>query len=690
MLLAPFKSAAEVDRDVAEILLPPRRMKPSEAAARYLSTEKGPWSADLVPYMLEPLDMLGSREYRGICLVGPARTSKTMTLVLGGIAYVVTCSPADMLVTQMTQLAARDFSMTDLDRAIENSPELRSRMSPRARDDNVYDKFFRSGMMLKIGWPAASQLSSKTLKYVLLTDYDQSDVSDNVDGRGPMWDLAMKRTETYMSRGKTLAESSPSRDLESGQFARRSPHEAPPANGILGIYNAGTRAMRYLPCQSCDEFFLADPWPPLKMFAAPEFDEIAEEVQKHDLMTLADAWAKVACPHCGSLHEPEQKQALIAGGRWLHEGESLVNGKVEGERRRSHIASYWLSPVEAAYQTWTGILQSYLQAVLHFVRTGDEGPLKKSTNTDLGAPYLPKAMSRRRELDDIASRLEEAEQGVVPAETRFLTAAVDVQGHRFVVQVMGWGVGLQSWLVDRFSISASNRPEGDKFAAVDPAAYVEDWNVLIDQVIERKYRVAGLDLELGPMLVVCDSGGREGVTDKAYEFWRQMRAKGLGAKFRLVKGTGNLNAPRVQEAWPDAKGRKDRRAGRGDVPVWMLNVNAIKDGVHGDLSRTEVGPGYVHLPTWVDEDFFKELTAEVRTAKGWVMETRMPNEAFDLHAYNRAACIVLKAEAINWALPPEWATALAERAAVKESREKDRLAKAKIERPRRRNWVKSW
>lgn len=690
MLIAPFKTAHEVDVSAAEILLPPRRMRPSEAASKFLSTEKGPWSADLVPYMLEPLDMLASREYQGIVLVGPARTGKTMTLILGGIAYIVTCSPADMLVTQMTQLAARDFSMTDLDRAIENSPEIRSRKSPRASDDNVYDKFFLSGMMLKIGWPAASQLSSKTLKYVLLTDYDQSDVSDNVDGRGPMWNLAMKRTETYMSRGKTLAESSPSRNLETAEFVRKWPHEAPPANGILGIYNIGTRAMRYLPCQSCGEYFVADPWPALKLFAAPEFDEIVEEVKKRDLMTLADAWAKVPCRHCGTLHEPEQKRALIAGGRWLHEGEKLIDGKVEGNRRRTHIASYWLSPVEAAYQSWQSILHSYLQAVLHWTRTSDEGPLKKSTNTDLGAPYLPMAMARRRGHEELSSRTEDYEQEIVPAEVRFLTAAIDVQAHRFVVHVMGWGVGLQSWLIDRYSITASNRVEGDRYAGLDPASYSEDWDVLVGKVIERKYKVAGLELELAPLIIACDSGGREGVTERAYEFWRRMREKGHGRRFMLVKGTGNLNAQRVQETWPDARARKDRKAGRGDVPVWLLNVNVIKDGVHGDLERKEIGPGYVHLPRWVDEDFFKELVAEVRTVKGWAREGHTPNEAFDLHTYNRAVCILLRAEAIDWQKPPEWASQLSDRLAQQKALDDQRAAKAKIDRRPRRNWIKQW
>lgn len=687
MLIAPLRTEHSVRRSTAVRVRPPRRVKPSDAAAAVLRTEKGPWRPDLTPYLIEPLDHLATREYRSIIFVGPARTGKTMTLILGGIAYIVTCAPGDMLVVQMSQDAARDFSRMDLDRAIRHSPELAARLSPRARDDNTFDKFFRSGVALKLGWPAVSQLSSKTLQYVFLTDYDRPENAHNVDGEGPLFDLASKRTETYMSRGKTVAESSPGEDYTDAKYVRRG-NEAPPARGILSLYNDGTRARWHWPCQLCGEHFEAAPG--LSCFAMPEFKELETLVQRSDLMTLASEFAKVVCTHCGGTHEPQQRSAMNAGGRWLHEGETLVSGSVVGERRRSPVVSYWLGGVAAAYQTWPSIVHAYLSAVLSYVRTGDEGPLKKTTNTDQGAAYLPRAAAERRSADSLMSRLESWVRGTAPAGVRFVTIAIDVQAHRFRVNVMGWGVGLQSWLLERFSITSSHRPEGDRFAGVDPASYVEDWDVLIDQVLDRGYAVEGTDVVLKPLVVFCDSGGRDGVTDKAYEFWRRLKAKGLSRRFRLVKGEGNINAPRVRETYPDARGRKTG-VGRGDVPVYMLNVNLIKDGVYGDLSREVPGPGYVHLPSWVEDDYFSEITAELRGPKGWEKESsHAANEDFDLHAYNRAACIVLKAESIDWDKPPEWAAPFELRAALEKVRaevaEKQRLNPP----PQRVGFVKRW
>jgi phage terminase large subunit GpA-like protein len=232
---------------------------PSEAAKEFLRSEKGAWDPELAPMMLEPLDQFANREYQGIVFVGSARTSKTMSLVLGGITYITTCAPGDILVTLMSQDSARDFSKMDLDRMLRHSPAVGEQLSPRASDDNVYDKFLRSGTVIKIGWPAITQLSQKTIRYVLLTDYDRPKNRDNVDGEGPLWELGFKRVETFMSRGKCMAESSPEAEYLDPTWKPATQHEAPPCGGILELYNRGTRARWYWPCPSCGDPFEALP-----------------------------------------------------------------------------------------------------------------------------------------------------------------------------------------------------------------------------------------------------------------------------------------------------------------------------------------------------------------------------------------------------------------------------------------------
>jgi phage terminase large subunit GpA-like protein len=443
-----YASARDVTRGVAELVRPPRRIRPSEAAGKYLRNDKGPWTADVAPMMLEPLDLLGGREYTGIVLVGPQRGGKTFGLIHAGMNYAVTCAPGDAMIVQMSQDVARDFSRMEVDRVIRYSPELAEQLSPRARDDNTYDKFFRSGMVLKLAWPSINQLSGKTLKYVLIPDYDRPENRDNVDGEGSVWDLAFKRIQTYMSRGKCLAESSPGEPLLEPRWMPKTPHEAPPVRGILELYNRGTRARWHWPCIHCGAYW--EPKPGLSPFVLPELKELEQLVQREDLMSLAARFARVVCPHCGAASDMSHKRDMNVRGKWVHEGETLnADGTRSGQRRSTPFASYWFGGAAASHQRWDSLLYSYFQALLTYVRTGDEQPLQFTTSSDQAAPYIPRAAGKRRTPEELVARIETWERGFIPAGVRFLTAAVDVQAHRFVVQVMGWP---RARVVDRRAI----------------------------------------------------------------------------------------------------------------------------------------------------------------------------------------------------------------------------------------------
>jgi phage terminase large subunit GpA-like protein len=171
--------------------------------------------------------------------------------------------------------------------------------------------------------------------------------------------------------------------------------------------------------------------------------------------------------------------------------------------------------------------------------------------------------------------------------------------------VRGYDPGLESWLIDRYNLHWSQRTSKGEKLPIDPASRIEDWTTLIEQVIERGYRLAadpGKRMRI--LMTACDSGGRAGVTGRAYEFYRMLAARRQTSKFILVKGAA----------------------------------------------------GFVHFPDWLGRWFFDELSREVRTPKGWAMMGRKGgNEALDLLCYDRAAAIVLNAERINWDAPPPWA-----------------------------------
>ena len=667
MLEPAFGSAREIRRGVLEMVRPPQETTVAESAGRNLrivnpSGASGNWSPETAPYMVEPMNMARSRLFEAVVFMGPARSGKTIALVDGVLAYSIVDDPADCMVIQTSQLQAELYSKTRIRRAIQGSPELRQRLSPRAHDDNVYMKTFRSGMNILFGWPSLGQLSGKDIRRVLMTDVDNFTGDMALD---EAFGLALKRTQTYMSAGICIAESSPARDYADAKWRPSSPHEAPPADGIASLFNRGDRRLWYWPCPECKEPFAATAG--LSLFALLDEEELRERVQVEDVLQLAERYSRVVCPHCGSAINPKHKRAMNAAGQWVAEGQRMwPDGTVTGEARRSRVASYWLGGVAAAYQPWVSLVERYLQALKQYALTGETKPLKSTVNVDQAMPFLPPAVNARRDGHELQDRAEDATQGFVPHGVRFLTAQVDVQAGKragFEVLVTGWGPQREKWLVDRFRLRTSEREQDGEPLPMDPSAYVEDWRRLIGKVIERRYPLAdGSGRTMPVRVVLCDSGGKggkdgdAGVTARAYEFWRELRRLGLGHRFRLVKGGSSANAPRVHEAFPDTRGRKDRNSGSaGDVPVLLLNTDLLKDQLAADLRREEPGPGYLHVPAWAPASMLEELTAETRTAKGWVAMGKRQNETLDLCVYGEAAYIALQADKINWAAPPVWA-----------------------------------
>ena len=123
-------------------LRPPNRVPVSVGAAQSLFIARpggaaGYWDAQETPYMVEPMDMLGSRLHSAVCFVGPAQSGKTLTLGEGWMTHAVLNDPGDMLIVQMTQDKAREYSKQRIDRAIRNSPKLKDMRSASSRDDKV-------------------------------------------------------------------------------------------------------------------------------------------------------------------------------------------------------------------------------------------------------------------------------------------------------------------------------------------------------------------------------------------------------------------------------------------------------------------------------------------------------------------------------------------------------------------------
>ncbi|WP_413734346.1 phage terminase large subunit family protein [Sodalis sp. RH21] len=651
--MAKRASARGIRGDVAGIYRAPKRMLVADAVNQYMRVPVGagnsvPWDPSLTPYIVEPMNCLASREYDAVVFVGPSRTGKTIGLIDGWVVYNVVCDPSDMLIVQMTEEKAREHSKKRLDRTFRCSPEVAQRLSPRRNDNNVHDKTFRAGNYLKIGWPSINIMSSSDYKCVALTDYDR--FPEDIDGEGDGFSLASKRTTTFMSSGMTLVESSPGRDIRDTKWRRRSPHEAPPTTGILSLYNRGDRRRWYWPCPHCGEWF------------QPEMDAMTGYRDFPDLVKSSEA-AHISCPSCAGKITAEMKRELNIKGVWLREDQrSNQDGNIIGEGRRSRIASFWMEGPAAAYQTWTQLIYKLLAAEQDYEATGSEETLKAVINTDWGRPYLSRASLVQRHGEILQERSDRVQKRAVPENVQFLVATVDVQGgrnRRFVVQIVGYGAQGERWVVDRYNIRYSARPGPDDEALpIDPASYPEDWDLLRTDVLEKTWALDGDTIHrMGLHAMAVDSGGEDGVTDNAYKFWRRCRRDGLKRKVFLFKGASQNSNKLITQTWPDNTGRSNRRAkAAGDVPLYQLQTDQLKDMVDNAIWRETPGPNYVHFPEWLGSWFYDELTYEERGPDGkWKKPGKGANEAFDLMVYAHALVILLGYDKIRWPDCPEWA-----------------------------------
>lgn len=647
-----YDNLGQIVLDMCDALTPPERLSVSQAAEKYRYINNpgayvGPWLNSTTAYMVEPMDECINRDFNSVIFVGPAQSAKTDALVLNYLAYTIKCDPMDIILYEKSQTSSRDFSRRRVDRLHRHSPEIGSMMLPGSDSDNVFDKFYKSGMMFSISWPSINELSGKPIGRVILTDYDR--MVQDVDGEGSPFDLGRKRTTTFRSAGKTVCESSPGFPVTDTRHVPDSPHEAPPCEGILSLYNRGDRRRFQWKCPFCRHAFE----PSFSYLSWPDTKDFVE----------AGHMAKLICPHCRKGVESSMKYELNNTGRWLKDGQRWnPDGSFTGVGRRSDMASFWLKGPAASFSTWSEMVTRYLNALHEFHLTGSDGALKTTVNTDQSEPYVPQGAESERLPEDLkATSAREIGEKKVPVGARFLIATTDVQKNRFVTQIYAVTpakVGFNLTVIDRIDTIKSRRLDDDgEHLWVKPNVHMEDWRLLID-VLKKEYELADGTGKMKIKLITCDSGGKDGVTSRAYEFWQSLRAgdENLHRRFWLTKGGNNMQAPTASVSYPDSNVKGGKAGARGEVPVLMFNTHTLKNKLSGmmDKDATEAS-GMILFADWLPFEIYKEMTSETLTNKGWERIGKMPNEAFDLTAYALGVCAYLRVAYFDWSNPPSWA-----------------------------------
>ena len=608
----------------------------------------GRWDPAFTPHVIQPTHMVDDRRWWLKLLVGPGQSAKT-TVAENWLSHKVPNNPGNMLWYMQSDDTVKEFVKTVIEEMIAEHEHLRTNLGLRPVDDSLGFKRFQRMWVSFLAANRGNMISRKAPNIVL----DETDAY--APGLGDPFKHAGTRTQTFGSNANVLAMSHCDR--------ADGPKEAQWNAGILRAYRDSTQGRYYMHCPECD----------LVSTMAPGGEWVMTLIYPEDPDTPLEevaAGARLICPHNGCAIEEHQRMDMVRGAQriggdidygWVHRGQTITAaGKVDGEitTDTEAIGWFWQGAMSPLY---AGGIQKLARLRAEAERTadvtGDQTDLKDVVVKNWGLPYaIRKTDELPLDVKTLMARVNpDVPLGVVPDGVLFLTLAVDVQAHKFVVQTEGWGVDLQRWIVDRFEVSIPALEKGEPDRALQPAYYTEDWDRLAEAILDRAWPLGSdLDYGLKPVRLCYDAHGMDGVTDNAYAFWIK-HGSTTNDRLMPLKGMRGRGSPRVEKKFIEAE-VKDKYAGfRGNIPFLLVRTDRIKDMVNSALRRPKPGPRYVNFPAGLRDSFFEELTSEEKQPNGTWDKVKARNESWDLAVYNTANVLHLGAEHINWDNPPLYA-----------------------------------
>ncbi|MBU6246456.1 MAG: phage terminase large subunit family protein [Xanthomonadaceae bacterium] len=626
----------------AAIPAPPLDVAAWAAANRWTTGPRGGrWSHELTPYLVEPMKATTNRLHTTVALVGPGQCGKTgvgENLLLGSID----ADPASFLWYMQTDETMRAYVKERIEPLIEAHRGVAAKQGLRPVDDSIGFKRFK-GMTAQFLGASRANLVNKTAKRIVADEWD----AYPTDFGDPKAQLDIRR-QAYGLSSMLLAMSHP--DLARG------PARSEWVRGIMALYAQSDRRTWWWRCPECSGVSSPNPGTARHMELVFPQDGSLDDAERE---------AALLCPCCGAHIGDEHRRAMNTEGFWAGAGQTVhEDGTISGELPRRDIAGFWIVGVMSPFllRGIGGLARALEEARRAYEAEGDDKTLREVTVKQLGIPY-----GRARKIGSVDAAVlgERMEDGLrlgrVPEGVRFLTTFIDVQSNRFELMTRGFGVGAESWIVDRRTIPAA------------PALSGADWQAMIAAAVQVAYPLDdGSGRVMKVRAVGIDSAGEAGVTELAYAAWRQAKRMQLARRLGVVggrdvwtlilsKGASN-NAKRLVVSYPDAARADRRAAARGEVPVLLFAPDTWKDAIAAQLGVAEEGAGRVHFPAGLraaDEkgagEFFEQLCAEQRAKSGRWEKTRPRNEALDLMVGTQILAHLHGLGRLDWARPPSWA-----------------------------------
>ena len=313
--------------------------------------------------------------------------------------------------------------------------------------------------------------------------------------------------------------------------------------------------------------------------------------------------ASYACEECGVVIEESKKQWMVKNGEW------------RATNKTSNVAGFHISELYSVWSTWGEMATNFLEA------KKNPETLKTFINTALGESW--EEQGDAVEYDTLLEKRLNYDHTTIPEDVLVIVAGVDTQKDRLEITLTGFGKNYEAWVIDH------------RIFWGDPNA-AGCWADL-DAFLKKRFTT-----ETGRMIPISctciDSGGHS--TNQVYQFTKPRQARRAFA----VKGLSVAGKPIAN---------KPTYVGKNRAVLYGVGTDSAKEAIFARLS-TDSNQSTLHFPSDVDEEYFKQLTAEKRVAKFirgrkslvW-KQTRPRNEALDCLVYCFAAIYILNP---NWDL----------------------------------------
>ena len=536
--------------------------------------EGGKWDTATAEYQRGMMDAITDPEVTSIVLMMGAQVGKT-ELINNTVGYFISEDPCPMLVVQPSLDMCQSWSKDRLAPMIRDTPVLRGLVKdPKAKDsgNTVLHKTFTGGQLTIVGANSPTGLAARPIRIVLQDEIDKYPVSAGTEG--DPCNLADARTKNFWNSKRIKAST---------------PTEATTSR-IVKAFEASDQRYYHIHCPAC----------------GAEQRLVWEQVKwgKHPDGTHATTTALYHCLDCDHGINDVERHEAVRHGKWI--AMAPFNG----------IAGFHINGL---YSPWTKLADLAFKFVQ--AKHGGNELLKAFITNELGEPWTQD--TQHLDPNGFMSRLEDYTAELLPEGIHLLTAGVDVQDDRLVVEVKGWHRD-QSWSVDWRTFKGTPTSNAPVWAELD--AYLKKaW-----------------PLNNGPALTISsaliDSGGH--YTSAVYDFCRYR----AGRRVYPCKGASTAGQPVVSTSKKAIEG----------CQLHLVGTDTAKGVIHAYLKNEEVGQGFWHFSQHHNDlDYFKQLVAEKLTlaykngqyVHQWKAKPGVRNEALDCTVYAYAA---LQALNVDW------------------------------------------